>query len=235
MGVLDYKFRSSKTDQSPYLFHFTKGDIKTAKDALHSILNSQKLVSAEDDYVCFTASPITSLHKFFQTKVYKSDLPMYQPYGIGFKRDILIDQYNARNVVYCGANDFKLIPEELYWRRQLLSVNSYDFEYLREWRIKGKEFDFSSFPKEEIVIVAPIEHDIFDLVVGPEEVPYMSANPFTGEMYTDTKIEYQRMYKDLSMEAINNFLSDYSVSNEVNKQILYEDMFEALITDIKAR
>lgn len=43
------------------------------------------------------------------------------------------------------------------------------------------------------------------------------------------------MYKGLSMEAINNFLSDYSVSNEVNKQILYEDMFEALITDIKVR
>lgn len=160
---------------------------------------------------------------------------MYQPYGIGFKRDILIDQCNARNVVYCGENDFDLIPEELHWRRQLLSVNSYDFEYLREWRIKGKEFDFSSFPKEEMVIVAPIEHDILDLVVGPEEVPYVSANPFTGEMYTDTEIQYQRMYKGLSMEAINKFLSDYSVSNEVNKQILYEDMFEALITDIKAR
>lgn len=235
MGVSDYKFRSSKTDQSPYLFHFTKGDLKNAKDALHSILNSQKLVSAEDDYVCFTASPITSLHKFFQTKVYKTGLPMYQPFGIGFKRDILIEQCNARNVVYCGESDLDLIPEELHWRRQLLSVNSYDFEYLREWRIQGREFDFSSFPKEEMVIVAPTEHDILDLVVGPEEVPYLLGNPITGDQYIDTEIVYQRMYKGLSMEAINNFLSDYSVSNEVNKQILYEDMFEALITDIKAR
>jgi len=37
------------------------------------------------------------------------------------------------------------------WRFLKLDVDTYDYEYLREWRVPGKEFDFSGFPREHII------------------------------------------------------------------------------------
>ena len=65
-----------------------------------TILLEQRLISKAKDYICFTASPITQVGDFFETKVNKTGEPMYQPYGIGFSRDILIKEYNAQNVIY---------------------------------------------------------------------------------------------------------------------------------------
>lgn len=59
MGTFDNKFRSVKPDQSPYLFHFTKGTADEAKNAMYSIIEQKKLISKSNDYICFTASPIT--------------------------------------------------------------------------------------------------------------------------------------------------------------------------------
>ena len=59
MGTLDNKFRRVKPDQSPYLFHFTKGTPEEAKNAMYSIIEHKKLISKSQDYICFTASPIT--------------------------------------------------------------------------------------------------------------------------------------------------------------------------------
>lgn len=100
MGIISDKFRRTRLDQTPYLFHFTKGTKKEGKESLYSILNQEKLISKKDDFVCFSASPITSIHKFFETKVNSTNLPMYQPFGIGFSRDLLIKEYGARNVIY---------------------------------------------------------------------------------------------------------------------------------------
>lgn len=88
---------------------------------------------------------------------------MYQPFGIGFSRDVLVRDFGARNVIYYDDNESELIPEDLKWRALRLNVDTYDFEYLREWRIKGGEFDFSKFPKEHLIVIAPNLHELNDL------------------------------------------------------------------------
>ena len=45
MGIVDGKLRRQKIDQSPYLFHFTKGTIEEAGHAMYSIIESERLIS----------------------------------------------------------------------------------------------------------------------------------------------------------------------------------------------
>ena len=94
MGIVDGKLRSKRIDQSPYLFHFTKGSLAQASESMYSIINQQKLISSKG-YISFTASPITSLKKFFNTPISRTGLPLYQPIGIGFSRDILPLSYTV--------------------------------------------------------------------------------------------------------------------------------------------
>lgn len=89
MGIVDVKLRSKRIDQSPYLFHFTKGTLEEAAHSMYSIIEMQKLIS-ERGYISFTASPITALKRFFETPIYRTSQPMYQPIGIGFSRDLLV-------------------------------------------------------------------------------------------------------------------------------------------------
>ena len=135
MSTKSDKFRTKKLDQSPYLFHFTSGTEEEAKDKLKSILLDKKLQARRDEFICFTASPITQVGGFFQTKVNRTGQPMYQPYGIGFSRDILIRNYGAKNVIYGDDADGKIMEDNgLGWRFLKLDVDTCDFEYLREWR-----------------------------------------------------------------------------------------------------
>ena len=202
MGTFDSKFRSVKPDQSPYLFHFTKGTSEEAKNAMNSIIEQKKLISKSTDYVCFTATPITAMHRFFKTTVNRTGLPMYQPFGIGFARDILVRDFGARNVIYCDVEELRLIDDDFKWRTEPLIVNSYDFEYLREWRIKGKEFDFSGFPQDQIIIIAPYLDDLNDLVSG----------------------------HDLALNAIESGCTDdYQVSGATLSQKIDEDMLSAIL------
>ena len=57
MDIVDGKLRSKKLDQSPYLFHFTKGKLDQAREAMYSIIETEKLIS-KNGYISFTASPI---------------------------------------------------------------------------------------------------------------------------------------------------------------------------------
>lgn len=67
MGIVDGNLRRQKIDQSPNLFHFTKGTIEEAGNAMYSIIESERLISTRG-YISFTSSPITALKKFFETK-----------------------------------------------------------------------------------------------------------------------------------------------------------------------
>ena len=99
---------------------------------MYKILDELKLKS-KNDYICLSASPLTSIGRFFETTVNGTGKPMYQPFGIGFSRDVLVRDFGARNVIYYDDNESKLIPEDLKWRALRLNVDTYDFEYLREW------------------------------------------------------------------------------------------------------
>ena len=229
MGTISDKFRRTRLDQTPYLFHFTKGTAEKSKESLYSILNQKKLISKKYDFVCFSASPITSIHKFFETKVNSTNLPMYQPFGIGFSRDLLIKKYGARNVFYCNDKELESIPDNLKWRVENLNVDTHDFEYLREWRIKGKIFDFEDFPKEQILIIAPHIDDVNDLVTKYDLVIEPYFNEFTGNLEPDVQEVFNREYKGLSLDEINKICNnDYEVSNAVSNQIINQDMTDNL-------
>lgn len=225
MGTFDSKFRSVKPDQSPYLFHFTKGTSEEAKNAMNSIIEQKKLISKSTDYVCFTATPITAMHRFFKTTVNRTGLPMYQPFGIGFARD-----FGARNVIYCDVEELRLIDDDFKWRTEPLIVNSYDFEYLREWRIKGKEFDFSGFPQDQIIIIAPYLDDLNDLVSGHDLVFKPIVNYVNGDIEPDWDEVFPRIYKGLSLNAIESGCTDdYQVSGATLSQKIDEDMLSEIL------
>lgn len=227
MSLIDDKFRKVRFDQSPYLFHFTRGSIKDAKDAMYSILEQEKLVS-EVGRICFTASPITAILDFFTTKVNATGEPMYQPFGIGFSRDLLIKDYGARNVIYNSAQEMEEIPESLKWRSLRLDVGVYDFEYLREWRIKGNEFDFSGFPKEHILVVAPTLADLNDLIVKHDVALYPVLNCY-GEYEPEMEEVFIRGYKGMTIEEIATHDTDYAVSGSTANQAIGEDMIPSLL------
>lgn len=226
MSSIDIKFRKVRFDQSPYLFHFTSGTIKEAKEAMFSIL-SQKMLLSTSGVICFTASPITALLDFFKTRVNSTGQPMYQPFGIGFSRDLLIQDYGARNVIYSSEEELSSIPPELKWRSLRLDVGKYDFEYLREWRIKGCEFDFSSFPKEHILIVAPTPKDLNDLVVT-HDVAFYPIDTYDSVDYEEQEV-FRRGYKGMSIEEIAYHNSDYDVSGSTASQKIGEDMYQSLL------
>lgn len=105
MSASSDKFRTKKLDQSPYLFHFASGTVDEAKNILKNILEEKRLRSLTKSYICITASPITQVGDFFQTKVSGTNQPMYQPYGIGFSRDLLIKYFGVKNVDYGDEAD----------------------------------------------------------------------------------------------------------------------------------
>lgn len=222
MSCFNDKFKKVRLDQSPYLFHFVNGEDKVPWTTLQKILESKKLISQRHDYVCFSASPITAIKRFFDVKVNRTGQPMYHPWGIGFSRDILVKDFKARNVIYHGSDE--AIPEELTWRSQLLNVESYDFEYLREWRIKGREFDFSTFPKEHMIVVAPdtdsLNHVItkFDMKFNP------IVNYYTGDIEEDWDEAFTREWKGIAVDNIGEYLDDFAVSGSTQSQTINEDM-----------
>ena len=227
MGIVDGKLRRQRIDQSPYLFHFTKGTMEEAGQAMYSIIESEKLVSRRG-YISFTASPITALKRFFETKIYRSGLPLYQPVGIGFSRDVLVKEFGARNVIYCNREEIQRIPDDLKWRCELLEVDEYDFEYLREWRIEGDCFDFSSFPKEHILIIAPTKEDLNNFVIKHDLVFNPIVNYISGDVEPDWDEVFVRNYKGLSLLSALNEKDDYAVSASTVTQVLGEDMVKEI-------
>ena len=159
-----HNLRERKKDLSPYLFHFTKGF--DCKERLESIL-SEECLKSKLGYICFTESPLTCSHELFKYMESWKE-PMYSRYGIGFKRDILIDHFRARPVIYGDDKDFAMLGNGLNWRYELLDVHKHDYTWLREWRIEGNEFHFSSISKEDIIVVAPTEDEIVDVVSSLE-------------------------------------------------------------------
>lgn len=224
LGSKDRKFRESRLDQSPYLFHFAKGSFEDAKNTLFSILDQRKLISNTHEYISFTASPITSMNSFFKTTVNRSGIPMYQPFGVGFVRELMIGRFGARNVIYSDRYEIARLPEDFRWRAEELKVGHYDFEYLREWRIKGRVFDFSSFPLGQIIVIAPHECDVNDLVAGHD---YKIEETYYGDL--EYEEVFPRKYKGISLYQITDSCSnDYQVKSVVDKQTIDEDMYDAI-------
>ena len=120
------------------------------------------------------------------------------------------------------------IPESLKWRSLQLDVGVYDFEYLREWRIKGNEFDFSGFPKEQILIVAPTPAYLNDLIVK-HDVALIPVMNYYGEYEPEMEEVYIRGYKGMCIEDIASHATDYEVSGSTASQEIGEDRYKSLL------
>ena len=155
---------------------------------------------------------------------------MYLPWGLGFSRDILVRDFGARNVIYTdGSED---IPESLAWRTDILNVDAYDFEYLREWRINGGTFDFTTFPKSDIIIVAPDYNSLNQLIAkfDMQFTPYV--NYYTGDIEENWTEDFIREWKGVSVDKLGiDYLDDYAVSGSTISQIIGESMIEKLLSE----
>lgn len=154
---------------------------------------------------------------------------MYLPFGIGFSRDILVRDFGARNVIYYDDDEKKLIPEELEWRALRLDVDTSDFEYLREWRIKGEEFDFKDFPTEDIIVVAPDRKNLNDLVVRHD----VGINLSSYDMEPSLVEEVKREWKGVAVNEVKDFMNDFVMSGSTATQKIGQDMFEELVASLQ--
>lgn len=223
------RIRASKLDQTPYLFHFIKGKPESAKNDLMSILYSGQIYSRSDnDHICFSASPVTQLGTFFQTLNHNTNQPIYQPYGIAFPRDIMIQHKGARNVIYGGEQECKeLVKAGFGWRSMILDVNSSYWEWLREWRTYGKVFDFKSI-KDHILIITRTQKELLDIAVNVGYMESFDYDPTTGEEYLELVETYDRKWKGVSIESIvhNDYMNDYQLREALSQQQIGEDMFD---------
>jgi len=228
MSVYNEKFRKARKDYSPYLFHFIKGACEAPRDTMRNILDEMKLKSSRG-YICFSASPLTSIGRFFETKVNRTGKPMYVPYGIGFSRDILVRNFGAKNVIYCDNEERRIIPEQLEWRTMCLNVDSYDYEYLREWRIKGTEFDFSTFPSEHLIVIAPDIDSLNDLTISHAVEFRPIVDYINGDIDPDWDEVFNRKWKGIAADKAEDLIDDFAVSGSTVSQVIGEDMFDQLL------
>ncbi len=227
MARFNDKFRKARLDQSPYLFHFINGRDSNPCETMEKILDEEKLIS-EKGYICFSASPITAIRKFFEVKTNSTGNPLYFPYGLGFSRDVLVRDFSARNVIYTDGNEE--IPDSLKWRTDNLNVDSYDFEYLREWRIKGREFNFSNFPKNDMIIIAPDSDTLNHLIVKFDMEFCPVIDYLNGEVYEDWDEKYTRAWKGIAVDKLGDCLDDYAVSGATVSQEIGEEMIDKIFS-----
>ena len=180
------QIREYRDDLSPYLFHYTKGE--NAFKIL-SLIISDKKIKSQKGYICLTEAPITTSLRMFDY-MGKFPNPMYAPYGIGFKRDFLFNS-GARPVIYGTEEEIKKIPEEFKWRCLTLQPASYDFSWLREWRIEGNEF--------------AIFCTLLKIVLLDEISPFTKSTPsgFTiGQIYIE-------VYEKIFLAGMPNIISSF--------------------------
>lgn len=230
MTYINDKFKKVRLDQSPYLFHFVNGKDSNPHETLRTILSEKKLRSLYGRN-CFSASPLTAITNFFNVNTNKTGRPLYHPYGIGFSRDILVSKYSAKNVIYVDENEDKFIPQELRWRTEGLNIYSNDFEYLREWRIKGEVFDFSDFPEGDIIVVAPNENSLNDLIVKFDLKFSPIVDYLNGDIFEDWEEEFSRAWKGITVvDAEAKYTNDYAILSSATKQVIGEDLANKLFS-----
>lgn len=212
--------RRLKPDLTPYLFHFTGG--QNPAENMKSILGQKKLKS-EKGYICFTDSPLTMLGD--QLKYMdKFPKPMYSQYGIGFTRDVLIREFGCRPVIYGDENEQKLIDTSLNWRFEPLDVFTHDFTWLREWRIAGKEFDFSTVKPSDIIVVAPNEDALHEITMDVDMDVEFDYDNYSKEARPYPVYTIRRIWKGIPLSQAGSFKDDNEMRQALDNQKIGEEI-----------
>ena len=211
--------RKIRPDLTPFLFHFTKGD--SSESNIKSILNQKKICSKRG-YICFTDSPLTMLEGQF-SYMDQFSKPMYSRYGIGFKRDILIQQVGCRPVIYGDNRELSVIIDSLQWRCEKLDVFSHDYTWLREWRVNGNEFDFSKINKDDIIVIAPNETALNEIVNDIDVDVGFNYDHSTRQSYPYPVYTIKRMWKGIPLSKAATFKDDNEIEQAMDNQYIGEE------------
>lgn len=202
--------RKKRKDLSPFLFHFTN------YEALCSIIN-EECIKSKRGYQCFTEAPLTSMIELLDYMASFSK-PILDKYAIGFSRDILNSKYSAQPVILGSKSDLQKIDNSFNWRKQVLDTERYDFEWLREWRIKG-DFNFTAIEKENIIIVSKNEVNLDSLLY---DYKVLDVCLDADNKFLDADIEKKRVYRGISFDTIQKkgITNDHELKDTLNQQEL---------------
>lgn len=212
--------RRIRPDLTPFLFHFTKGENSAAN--LKSILAQKKLKSTKG-YICFTDSPLSMLDAQFKY-MGQFPTPMYSQYGIGFKRDLLIKECNCRPVIYGDSTEQSLIDQSLQWRFEPLDVITHDYTWLREWRVSGNEFDFSELNPEEVIVIAPNETNLREIIEDVDWDVEFDYDHSTKLAYPYISYTIRRKWKGVPLSQAASFKDDNELEQLLTEQHIGEEL-----------
>ena len=151
-------------DMSPFLFHFVKGYNPLL--VLRQIIKDNALKSEMHDFICYTESPLRVMKDvldYFQTFKDKPNCsPMFEPYGIGIKKKMMYEMYNARPVIYGTIADEKLYGKAFPWRFEQLDFEHRNISWQREWRTEGNYFELPE-DDEDVLIICRYEKEVESL------------------------------------------------------------------------
>lgn len=190
-------FNKLREDLSDYLFHFTKG--KDAYEVLQKILCEGRLYDMSNNgYICFTETPITMLPAFFEyiNKQYKIPT-IIAPYGIGIRKDLLF-KAGARPVIYGLPDERAELPQKMQWRFVEMNLPTYDFSWLREWRIPVK----SILLKPHYIVVVTNKTDeqlLFYKIKVDGDINEIDI------LLDDSKVDIKQIYRGISIEEIAEY------------------------------
>lgn len=212
---------AEREDISDYLFHFTKG--RHAFDILLKILTDGELKDIKrNGYICFTEAPLTALYNMFQI-FDRYPEPMYAPYGVGIKKDVLYD-LGCRPVIYGTNEDFETFPKHLYWRCVEYIPNCIDYSWLREWRLKMKEL---KIPIDNSIVITQTDKEQLELMQCTDEFDF-DGDIDDGEFHGYATCGFERKYKGVSMEDIKEVCN-------LSKSDLYKLLIKQNIGDVENR
>lgn len=210
------KLRNMRLDLSPYLFHFT--------DSLETlfVILGECCLKSEKGYICFTETPLCMMLPMLDY-MSKTKKPILGKYGIGFKRDALIEKHGARPVMYCDILEQFDIGQDIHWLYEELDVKKHDFQWLREWRIKD-EFDFSKVDRNDMVVVVEKQKDIELCGYYVDNIrPYYDDD---GKLF-DADFDIKRLYRCIALDELQNkikedVVGDYELMAIIEKEKLDE-------------
>lgn len=214
------KIRQHRPDLTPYLFHFTSGS--NPIENIKSILNQRKLES-DKGYICFTDTPLSTIGE--QLKYMNQfSTPMYSQFGIGFIRDRLITQFGCRPVIYGDKDELNYIDSFLHWRYEYLDISNHDFTWLREWRINGNTFDFSQIDLSDIMVIAPTEEELSNIIEDIDvdidfEYDHCTRKSFPYQVYT-----IKRKWKGIPLSQAETFSDDNKIQDFLEIQKIGEEI-----------
>lgn len=206
----------SREDISDYVFHFTKG--RKAKEVLNEILRDATIKDINGNgYMCFTEAPVTMLPSMF--KIFKKYIdPMYAPFGIGIKRNVFY-HLGGRPVIYGTKDDKDILPTEMHWRFVPLYPDSYDFSWLREWRIPVPRIEITY---DNCFVIVDTNKDLDEMkesFIELEDID-IDSQPEDGGVLSEYIGHFTRMFKVVAIEEIEeiNNMGKQQLEKILNEQ-----------------